>query len=73
MIIALDINAEYMISFEYILDFNGLWCISIGFHFVGGLAIMNQLYHSFKIPRLFLQLQISMFKCKWGICAKVDR
>ena len=30
MIIALDINAEYMV--------NRLWCISIGFRFVGSLA-----------------------------------
>ena len=67
MIIALDINAEYIIS-RAVYQYK----IPICWKF-GECSIMNQLYHSFKIPRLFLQLQISMFKCKWGICAKVDR
>ena len=64
MIIALDINAESLVVYEYQTPI--CWRL-------GECSIMNQLYHSFKIPRLFLQLQISMFKCKWGICAKVDR
>ena len=76
MIIAADINVEYIMSFEYYI-----YLIRIGFTQLKvslDLSSVNidgleEYLLQLQNPLTFLQLQISMFKCKWGICAKVDR